>query len=145
MGASLGGVVSFFLGWEYPQVFGSVACLSSTFGLRDDLLQRARGEPVDARRDLRIYLDSGWPGDNYEVTLTLANALLDRGFTRGSELLHLAFPHAPHNEASWAARVHIPLQLFSGKSRRHVERRAHPQATSPSKASRAMRRSELGF
>ncbi|HBP18221.1 MAG TPA: hypothetical protein DEA08_10565, partial [Planctomycetes bacterium] len=31
MGSSLGGVVSFYLAWQYPQVFGNVACLSSTF------------------------------------------------------------------------------------------------------------------
>lgn len=143
MGASLGGVVSFFLGWEYPHVFGTVACMSSTFGHSDDLLRRVREEPLNSRRDLRIYLDSGWPGDNYEVTVTLANALLDRGFMQGSELLHLAFPHAPHHEASWAARAHIPLQLFSGKSRRNVERRACPPPTSRVRASRVFRRSEL--
>src|SRR6185369_11926137 len=28
MGSSLGGVVSFYLGWQYPQVFGNAACLS---------------------------------------------------------------------------------------------------------------------
>jgi predicted alpha/beta superfamily hydrolase len=138
MGASLGGVVSLFLGWEYPHVFGNVACMSSSFGHRDDLLRRVREDPVECRRHLMIYMDSGWPGDNYEVTLTMANALLRRGFVRGCELLHLAFPHAPHSEASWAARVHIPLQLFSGKSRRVVERQARPHPTSRKRASRVM-------
>src|SRR5204862_137756 len=27
MGSSLGGVVSFYLGWQWPDVFGKVACL----------------------------------------------------------------------------------------------------------------------
>ena len=31
MGPSLGGVVSFYMGWQWPQVFGNVGCLSSTF------------------------------------------------------------------------------------------------------------------
>ena len=142
MGASLGGVVSFYLGWEYPHVFGNVACMSSTFGYRDDLLRRVKEECVDDRRDLKIYLDSGWPRDNYEVTLTLANALLESGFARGSEMLHLAFPHAPHSESSWAARVHIPLQLFSGKARRNVARRARCSPTTRLKASRVVGQSE---
>src|SRR6266702_4226468 len=38
MGSSLGGVVSFYLGWQWPEVFGKVACLSSTFTYRDNLL-----------------------------------------------------------------------------------------------------------
>ena len=40
MGSSLGGVVSFYLGWQGPDMFGKVACLSSTFGYRDDLIER---------------------------------------------------------------------------------------------------------
>jgi len=31
MGSSLGGVVSFYLAWQWPDVFGKIACLSSTF------------------------------------------------------------------------------------------------------------------
>ncbi len=34
MGSSLGGVVSFYLGWQWPDVFGKVACLSSWKGYR---------------------------------------------------------------------------------------------------------------
>ncbi len=123
MGSSRGGVVSFFLGWQWPEVFGNVAALSSTFSNKDDLIERVRREPVGKRRGLKIYLDSGWPGDNYEVTLSMAAALLERGFIFGRDLLHLAFPLAAHTEAAWAARVHLPLQLFSGKLRRAAELR----------------------
>src|SRR5947208_10897289 len=31
MGSSLGGVVSFYVGWQWSEVFGKIACLSSTF------------------------------------------------------------------------------------------------------------------
>ncbi len=118
MGSSLGGVVSFYLAWQWPQVFGGAGCLSSTFSFRDNLIERVRGEEIDTRKQLKIYLDSGWPGDNYEATLHMAHALLQRGFTPGKEMQHLAFPLAQHTEAAWAARVHIPIQLFSGKLHR---------------------------
>jgi hypothetical protein len=48
-----------------PEVFGKVPCLSSTFTYRDDLLECVLAE---RKRKIRIYLDSGWPGDNYEAT-----------------------------------------------------------------------------
>jgi predicted alpha/beta superfamily hydrolase len=112
MGSSLGGVVSFYLAWQWPDVFGRAACLSSTFTWRDDLIDRVLTEP---KRDIKIYLDSGWPADNYEVTLSMAMALLERGFTFGGDFLYFVFPRAPHGEASWAERFHLPLQLFSGK------------------------------
>lgn len=108
MGSSLGGVVSFYLAWQWPQIFGHAGCLSSTFGYRDDLYERVASEE---KRPLRLYLDSGWPGDNYETTRALNDLLVDRGYT-ADELLYLAFPGAQHNEEAWALRAHIPFQHF---------------------------------
>jgi len=115
IGSSLGGVVSFFLVWEWPDVFGGAGCLSSTFGYRDDLLERVLSE---GKRDARLYLDSGWPEDNYEVTLSMAMALVSRGWTYGQDLLHFAFTLAEHDEKAWGLRLHLPLQLFGGVVRR---------------------------
>jgi predicted alpha/beta superfamily hydrolase len=111
MGSSLGGVVSFYLAWQYPEVFGMAACLSSTFGWRDDLRSRVARE---RRRRVCIYLDSGWPRDNYEATRDMRELLLAKGFTGGRDLHYLSFPEALHNENSWAMRVHVPIQLFFG-------------------------------
>ncbi|MBI4749080.1 MAG: hypothetical protein HY774_11365 [Acidobacteria bacterium] len=112
MGSSLGGVVSFFLGWEYPHVFGKAACLSSTFGYKDNFMERVATEE---KRKIQLYIDSGWPGDNYEVSRSLTTLLVRRGYVFGSDLLYFAFPNALHNEKSWALRTHIPLQFFLGK------------------------------
>ena len=109
MGSSLGGVVSFYLAWQWPRIFGLAACLSSTFGYRDDLMERVAAE---RRRDLKIYLDSGWPRDNYEVTRRMKNLLVERGYRLGSDLQYLAFPRATHDERSWAMRAHVPFQHF---------------------------------
>jgi len=121
LGSSLGGVASFYLGWNHPQVFGLAGCLSSTFGYADRLLERvhAAGRAGRAGREgLRLYLDSGWPEDNYEPTLSMAAALVAAGFRLGTDLVHLAFPLEGHAESAWSARLHLPLQLFSGKLRR---------------------------
>lgn len=112
MGSSLGAVASFYMAWQAPEVFGLVGCLSGTFGYRDDLFERVSAEP---KRPLKVYLDSGWPRDNYEVTRRLHHLLLDRGYQTGAELLYLAFPRAEHNERAWAQRAHIPLQHFFGQ------------------------------
>ena len=111
MGSSLGGVASLYLGWQYPDVFGMVGCLSATLGWRDDLFERIANEP---RRDLRIYLDSGWPRDNYEVTRNMYELLRKHDYALGSDLMYFAFPNALHNERAWAMRSHIPYQFFFG-------------------------------
>jgi predicted alpha/beta superfamily hydrolase len=108
IGSSLGGVVSFYMAWEHPEVFGSAACMSSTFSHKDDLIERVLSEPKHAAR---FYLDSGWPGDNYEVTLAMAMALESRDYKVREDFLHLAFPLEEHDEQAWGRRLHIPLQL----------------------------------
>jgi predicted alpha/beta superfamily hydrolase len=109
MGSSLGGVVSLYAAWQFPDAFGQVGALSATFGYQDDLLERVLGE---RKRALRIYLDSGWPQDNYEATRGMAAALRSRGFREGRDLLYLAHPEGRHEEQAWAARFHVPFQFF---------------------------------
>lgn len=108
IGSSLGGVVSFYMAWEHPQVFGYAACMSSTFSYQDDLIDRVLAEP---KRSSRFYLDSGWPNDNYEVTTAMAMALAQRGYRMREDFLHLVFPEDKHDERAWGRRLHIPLQL----------------------------------
>jgi len=110
-GSSLGGVVSFFCVWQYPDVFGSSICMSSTFSHQNNLIERVLSEP---KRDVAFYLDSGWPGDNYEVTMSMAMALISRGWRYGHNLLHLCFPFAEHDEAAWGLRLHLPMQFLNG-------------------------------
>ena len=112
MGSSLGGVVSFYMACQYPGTFAAAACLSSTFSHKDDLIERVLAEPKSAAK---FYIDSGWPGDNFEMTLAMAIALQSRGYVYGRDFLHLAFPLEAHEESAWGSRLHLPLQLFWGK------------------------------
>lgn len=115
IGSSLGGVVSFYMAWEHPEVFGFAACMSSTFSVKDDLIDRVLRE---RKRKAKFYLDSGWPGDNYEVTLAMAMALASRGYRVRDDFLHLVFPLEEHDERAWGRRLHLPLQLALGRPTR---------------------------
>ncbi|MFZ5438971.1 MAG: alpha/beta hydrolase [Myxococcota bacterium] len=113
MGSSLGGVAALHVAWSRPDVFARVACLSSTFGHFDDLFERIAREP---KRPLLVYLDSGWPKDNYERTNAMRDLLLARGFRLGEDLLQFSFPEGHHDEVSWAGRIHLPFQFFFGRA-----------------------------
>jgi hypothetical protein len=101
------------MAWDFPESFGAAACLSSTFAVQEGLFERVLREP---RRNIRIYMDSGWPEDNYEVTTAMAAALLERGYRHGSDLLHLVFPEDHHDEDSWGGRFHVPFQFLFGRN-----------------------------
>jgi predicted alpha/beta superfamily hydrolase len=126
-GSSLGGVVSFYTVWQYPEVFGAAVCMSSPFSHRDDLLERVLKEES---RDVAFYLDSGWPGDNYETTVGMAMALISRGWRWGHNLLHLTYPEARHGEPDWGLRLHVPLQMIAGSIPRY-SRIAFPVLADP--------------
>jgi predicted alpha/beta superfamily hydrolase len=113
MGSSLGGVAAMHLAWTWPHVFGRVAALSSTFGHFDDLFERIAREP---KKDLLVYLDSGWPKDNFEVTNAMRDLLLHQGFRLGVDLMQWSVPEGQHGEDSWAARLHLPFQFFFGRA-----------------------------
>jgi len=113
MGSSLGGVASLHLAWAHPHVFGRAACLSSTFGYQDDLFERIARDP---KPPIQVYLDSGWPRDNYDATNAVRDRLVARGFRLGEDLLHFSFPEGLHTERSWAVRTHLPFQFFLGRA-----------------------------
>jgi predicted alpha/beta superfamily hydrolase len=110
LGSSLGGVFSLHAFWRHPEVFGSAAALSATFGYRDDLFRRVATEPM---RRGKLYVDAGYPQDNFEAVRRMAHALADRG----ADLRYVAHPRGLHSELHWADRLHLPLQYLFGDAR----------------------------
>jgi predicted alpha/beta superfamily hydrolase len=110
LGSSLGGVFALHTFLAHPEVFGSVAALSATFGYRDDLFRRVAAEPVPSGK---IYVDAGYPQDNFERVRRMAHALADRG----ADLRYVAHPRGVHSELHWADRLHVPLQYLFGDGR----------------------------
>lgn len=112
MGSSLGGLVSFYMAWHHSDVFGRAACLSSTFGYDNKLFEAVKA--ASEKRPIKLYLDSGWPGDNFAETQAMAHILLALGFELGRDVHYLAVPEATHDESSWAQRLHLPFQFLLG-------------------------------
>ncbi len=116
MGSSLGGLVSFYLGLRYPHVFSKVACLSSSFmwnGL--ELVRQVATAPE--RVPVKFYIDAGTNRDPLKPTQLMRDALKARGYVHGEDMYYYQHKGGRHHEASWAARVHIPLRyLFPRES-----------------------------
>ena len=54
---------------------------------------RCRG----AEKVARVYLDSGWPRDNYEATCSMCDRPIRKGYRPGTDPSYLDFPEAKHN------------------------------------------------
>ncbi|PKL74806.1 MAG: esterase [Candidatus Melainabacteria bacterium HGW-Melainabacteria-1] len=116
MGSSLGGLISFYLGLHYPQVFGQIGMMSPSVWWKDRaVLQDVPKLPTS----LRLWVDMGTAeGQNPEKMLLntrdLVHALEQQGFEHYRNLAFHVEPGGSHNEASWAARIERPLRFFYG-------------------------------
>lgn len=113
MGSSMGGLSSFVLAWEHPEVFGKAACLSPAFKVGEyDYVSKAakmkRPSPLPA-----IYIDNGTEDlearlqagiDDMKVYLKQENIPFEWYLDQG----------AKHTEGAWANRLHIPLKWLFG-------------------------------
>ncbi|MFL5349530.1 MAG: alpha/beta hydrolase [Hyalangium sp.] len=111
MGSSLGGLISFYLGMRHPEAFSKVACLSSAFGWNGlDLVNEVR--TTREQLPAKCYLDAGTNRDPITPTRRMRQALEERGYVHGKNLFYFEDEGGRHTEASWAARVHLPLQFL---------------------------------
>lgn len=105
-GSSLGGLVSLYLGLRHPEVFGKLAVLSpSVWWHRRSILSIVkRADPAPRPR---IWLDMGTHEGPAGVRNSdqLEQALLERGWTEGEDLLYTRIQGGRHDERAWALRV----------------------------------------
>ena len=115
-GSSLGGLVSLFLGFEYPQIFGKIAVLSPSIWWNNrSILSFVEAPPT--RPDLRIWLDMGMNegARHLKDADQLFRLLQRRGWREHIDLAYQRVPDGVHSEDAWASRFDDVLRfLFPG-------------------------------
>ena len=116
-GASLGGLVSLYLGLEYPNVFGKLAVMSASLYWDDKLLVR-KVKGLKVRLAARIWLDAGKLEGNPTLSdaRELRDALVKHGWTLGTDLAHYEAPDGKHTDLDFGRRADLMLKfLFPSK------------------------------
>lgn len=127
LGASMGGLFSFWAAWTRPDVFGTAMCLSSSFWWSDRFLVRDVQTGTCPAPRPRIYLDSGAAPtsftedastrDGIHNTRAMYRALVGHCYEPDDDLHVLAWPGHQHDPESWSSRIAVPLQLlFPGRA-----------------------------
>lgn len=119
-GSSLGGLVSLYLGFAHPEVFGKLAVMSpSLWWDQRSILNAIRQQTT--RPDLRIWLDMGTAegAKHLRDTDMLDHLLVERGWRTGVDLKYVKAPNAAHDERAWSDRFGDVLRfLFPPKLER---------------------------
>ena len=115
-GSSLGGLVTLYLGLQYPRVFGKLIVMSPSIWWA----QRAIFKDVKKLREklrLRIWLDTGTcegqrPEDCLKNTKELCSTLVKKGWQLGRDLAYVEDEGAGHDEKAWGFRMRHALQFL---------------------------------
>ncbi len=112
IGSSMGGLISFLIAWEYPEVFSMAGCMSSSFYYDNDKIFKTVSSSK-SKPDIKIYIDHG--EDGLTRGQRMFSLLTEKGFLIGTNIDYFYAPGAEHNEAAWADRLERPLLFFFKK------------------------------
>lgn len=127
MGSSMGGLISMYAIFEYPEVFGAAACLSTHWTVayggygKEDEVSDAFAAYIKANipdpSSHKLYFDYGTEtlDSLYERhQLKITKIIEEEGYTKDN-FRSLKFEGAAHDEKSWNARLDIPLKFLLSK------------------------------
>lgn len=110
MGSSMGGLISFYAAWHYPDIFSMAGCLSSSFYYNNDRSIKQVEEYNGPKKRIKFYIDHGEDGSTRGQRMFVE--LSKKGYVIGQDLDYFYAPGAGHNEKEWAARLERPLLFF---------------------------------
>lgn len=116
MGSSMGGLVTYYIGFRHPEVFGQLGIISPALHWLDfNQLLAIPKEPM------KVWMDTGEEEAYYvDNARSMLNHLLEHGFIAGKDIAYYQVPNAIHNEEDWAKRVKLPLLFLFGSIGRPV-------------------------
>jgi predicted alpha/beta superfamily hydrolase len=112
MGSSMGGLASFLIVWNHPEVFSMAGCMSSSFYYNDDKVFKILDEYTGPKKHIKFYIDHG--EDGLVRGQKMFCKLTQMGYVIGTDLDYFYAPKAEHNETEWAKRLERPLIFFFG-------------------------------
>jgi predicted alpha/beta superfamily hydrolase len=118
-GSSAGGIISFMLTWEYPEIFSKAICMSPAFRNPDGFnyqfnyvttVQETQNPP----ENVFFYMDNG--GIELDAMLQpgideMLLALDSKGYRLDRDFVFVKDDDATHNETAWAERFPNALKL----------------------------------
>lgn len=136
MGSSMGGLLSYYLVKEHPDVFGACGCVSTHFPISERVVAEVFDGEVEGADETpyvireiedgqrppagrRFFFDYGTEGLDAQYGPTherVRQWFRSSGFREGVDFVVRDYEGADHNEASWRARVGDQLAwLLSGR------------------------------
>ncbi len=116
LGSSMGGIISFHLGWKYNQIFSMVGCLSPAFLVdRNEIVKRVKKSKENP--DFKFTIQNGTEEleARFQPSINkMIKYLKKKGYKENSDYLYRIYDGAYHSESAWAQQVRDTLLFFFG-------------------------------
>jgi len=100
IGSSLGGLISYYGGLKYPDTFGKIGAMSTSFWFSDEVINFTN-ENGNLKNTELFLLVGGKEGDEMtDGTKNISKLLIEKGF-KSKNLKTKINPEGEHNEAFW--------------------------------------------
>jgi predicted alpha/beta superfamily hydrolase len=116
-GSSMGGLISFMLTWERPDIFSGAICMSPAFKVRRfnyvDNVESYRG----GKKDINLYIDNGGVELDSLIQFgvdAMLSAFDNKGYKQGEDFYWFRDGKAQHHESAWAKRIWRALIFLFG-------------------------------
>lgn len=121
-GSSAGGIISFMIVWQHPEIFSKAICMSPAFKNTPSSSMNFDYVKVVAeskkRENVFFYIDNGGVGLESQLLPgidEMISALRSKGYKEKKDFVYLVDPAARHSEADWAKRFPNALSLVLQK------------------------------
>jgi predicted alpha/beta superfamily hydrolase len=114
MGSSMGGLISHYAAFEYPEIFGKAGVFSPSFWFSDKIIPFTAKHLTEAKKSKLYYLMGGKEGGNMVKDLkNVINSIQTNGFPKDNFYVKIS-PNGTHGEAFWRSEFkEAVLWLFS--------------------------------
>ncbi len=114
-GSSLGGLISLYMGLEYPEVFGGMLVISpALYWDNYSIIPWAMSKGFDNSRN-RLWMDMGLlEGRTALRSSRILDGEIRKNYPQFKSYKYREFKDAQHNEAAWRARIHLALAFMFG-------------------------------
>ncbi|MBL4934635.1 alpha/beta hydrolase [Clostridium sp. YIM B02515] len=114
-GSSLGGLISFYIGWNYSDVFKKIGAISPSFWWNSCEIIKEIEKYNGDKKDLKIWIDAGTAEetsdrnnngviDMVDDARDMVSVLNKKGLKPNEEIMYLEVNEGKHNEKDWAER-----------------------------------------
>ena len=117
-GSSMGGLISSYAICEYPNIFGTAACLSTHWPALDGIYVQYLKENLPIPGKNKFYFDYGTEGldSSYESFQNIVDSfLLEKGYVMNKDWITHKFKGHDHKEKYWQSRLKYPINFMLNK------------------------------